>query len=334
MVVFLLIIFKGTSEGQAGFFRYAIGDYVEEKTTSLANIIQTGHWFDNSFIASNQVVGQGGPATETIDPAVVQENSILAFNPPADDYLDKIGVHRSQVVEYTVQPGDVISFIASDFGVSANSIIWANGLKSADSLKLGQILKIPPVSGVIHTIKKGDTLAVIAKKYGVTEDKIVEFNSLPQGGQLAVGDDIIVPEGKIAPAVGKVGTTITKAFSYLQDLGSYFMIPTAGYNWGRIHGRNGVDMANSCGTAIYSAAAGTVTTADNAGWNGGYGQFVKIVHDNGTETLYAHAKKLLVSVGDTVEKGTQIAIMGTTGRSTGCHLHFEVHGAKNPLAKY
>lgn len=125
----------------------------------------------------------------------------------------------------------------------------------------------------------------------------------------------------------------TKAFAHLPDLGSYYLIPTTGFNWGRIHGRNGVDMANSCGTPVRAAAEGVVTVADGDGWNGGFGKYLKISHPNGTETLYAHASKLLVSAGQTVARGEQIMLMGTTGRSTGCHLHLEVHGAKNPLVK-
>jgi len=252
------------------------------------------------------------------------------------DALEHVSVRRSQVVEYTVQPGDVISFIASDYGVSSNSIIWANGLRDADSLQPGQILKIPPVTGTIHTIKSGDTIASIAKKYGVEQQDIIEFNSLPLDGQLAVGDEVIVPNGKVSSSGSAVavssGTTVPR-FSYLPDLGGYFMIPTTGRNWGIIHGRNGVDIANSCGTPIYAAADGVVTLSDGVGYNGGFGKYIKISHPNGTETLYAHASKLIVSAGETIARGQLIALMGSTGRSTGCHLHLEVHGAKNPLAR-
>ena len=95
-----------------------------------------------------------------------------------------------------------------------------------------------------------------------------------------------------------------------------------------------MDVANACGTPIYAAADGTITLSDAIGYNGGFGKFIKMSHPNGTETLYAHTSRLLVNVGDQVTRGQQIAVMGSTGRSTGCHVHFEVHGAKNPLAKY
>lgn len=280
--------------------------------------------------------GQGGLET-AITPSPINDNSILAHNPTSTDYIDTIGFKRSQVAEYTVQTGDLLSFIASDYGVSMNSIIWANQLRNADSISPGQVLKIPPVSGVIHQVKKGDTVALVAKKYGVEEIKIVEFNDLPQSGELQIGDDIIVPDGVIkgtAVATGRtISNTTARSFAYLPNLGGYFMIPTTGYNWGRIHGRNGVDIANSCGTPVYSAAEGQVVIADASGYNGGFGKYIKLVHPNGTETLYAHSMKLMVSSGEAVQRGQQIMLMGTTGRSTGCHLHFEVHGARNPLAK-
>ena len=122
-------------------------------------------------------------------------------------------------------------------------------------------------------------------------------------------------------------------FSHLPDLGSYFIPPTAGYNWGIIHGRNAIDIANSCGTQNKASADGVIAIATETGWNGGFGKYIKATHSNGTETIYGHLSKVLVSVGQVVAQGEVIALMGTTGNSTGCHLHFEVHGAKNPLAK-
>jgi len=160
---------------------------------------------------------------------------------------------------------------------------------------------------------------------------------LPKDGQLSLGKQLIVPDGQIknqSTSVASSGSTTSVArFSYLQDLGGYYLLPTTGYNWGKVHGRNGVDIANSCGTPIFAAAEGSVSIADALGWNGGFGKYIKILHPNGTETLYAHNSKLLVEAGQYVTKGMEISLMGTTGSSTGCHLHFEVHGAKNPLAK-
>ena len=288
---------------------------------------------ESSFIG---LEGQGFKGNSTNN--TVQQTALLAFNSLENDLSSFSGSdHQSnQVTVYTVQEGDTLSFIASDFGISVNTIIWANNLNNIHSIKLGDELKIPPVDGVIHKVKKGDSLTTIAKKYGAEEEKIITFNALPKDGAIQIDAEIIIPDGKIStPLTSKsIASSTVKKFAYLPDFGGYFMLPTTGRNWGRIHGRNGVDIANSCGTPIYASAGGTAATVDGVGWNGGFGKFVKLVHPNGTETIYAHASKLLIGGGESVQKGQQIALMGTTGRSTGCHLHFEVHGARNPLAKY
>ena len=339
-LVFLILIFKGSvGEGQPTLFSNLITQYVEETSATFVSYAQPPDQLaqiSTLAILSSNSFGQGGSET-VVTPSPINDNSLLAHNPPSTDYIETSGFRRNEVIEYTVQPGDLLSFIASDYGVSINSIIWANQLRNADSISPGQVLKIPPVSGIIHKVVKGDTVASIAKKYGAEEAKIMEFNGLPQGGDLAVGDEVIVPDGQIkstyATNSGVKSTSGAKPFSYLPNLGDYFMIPATGYDWGRIHGRNGVDIANSCGTPVYAAADGTVTLADGSGYNGGFGKYIKISHSNGTETLYAHSMKLLVSPGQSVGRGEEIMLMGTTGRSTGCHLHFEVHGAHNPLAK-
>lgn len=336
-----MLVFKGsTGEGQSSLFNNLIKEYVEETSASIVTYAQSSvQLADMSTLAAfGTSPGQGGQEV-MINPSPINDNSFLAHNPTSTDYIEASGFKRNQVAEYTVQNGDLLSFIASDYGVSVSSIIWANNLRDADSIKPGQILKIPPVTGVIHQVKKGDTLASLAKKYGADETKILEFNTLPQNGELEVGDELIIPDGQIKTTViasaPRTGTTsAARPFSYLQDLGDYFMPPTSGYNWGRIHGRNGIDIANTCGTPIYASAEGTVAISDASGYNGGFGKFIKLVHSNGTESLYAHATKLLVAVGDYAQRGQMIALMGSTGRSTGCHLHFEVHGARNPMAKY
>ncbi|MBI2064860.1 MAG: M23 family metallopeptidase [Candidatus Yanofskybacteria bacterium] len=339
--VFMLLALKGSlGEGQPTLFSNLLKETIEETPTSLAAYTRpSAQLADISSIVSlnTDSFGQGGQEPLASIPPTINDNSILAHTPTSTDYIETSGYRRSQITEYTVQAGDLLSFIASDYGISMNSIIWANGLKNADSISPGQILKIPPVSGVIHQVKKGDTIASIAKKYAAEEAKIIEFNSISKSGELQTGDEIIVPDGELRTSVA-IATSVAakngvRPFSYLPDMGNYFIQPTSGRNWGRIHGRNGVDVANSCGTPVYAAAEGSVSVADSSGYNGGFGKYIKIAHPNGTETLYAHSMKLLVSSGQTVSRGQQIMLMGTTGRSTGCHLHFEVHGARNLLAK-
>lgn len=122
----------------------------------------------------------------------------------------------------------------------------------------------------------------------------------------------------------------------LPDLKSYFSIPAAGWNWGALHNKNAVDIASICGSPIYAAAEGTIAEAREGEWNNGYGSYIVINHPNDTYTKYAHNRKNLVSVGQYILRGDLIAYMGNTGNThgpTGCHLHFEAWGARNPFAK-
>ena len=99
-----------------------------------------------------------------------------------------------------------------------------------------------------------------------------------------------------------------------------------------IHGWNGVDLAAVRGTPVRAAAGGTVIVARGGGWNGGYGNYAVISHDNGTQTLYSHMRSVIVSSGQPVSSGQVIGYVGATGRATGPHLHFEVRGAQNPFS--
>jgi murein DD-endopeptidase MepM/ murein hydrolase activator NlpD len=122
----------------------------------------------------------------------------------------------------------------------------------------------------------------------------------------------------------------------LPNYPGYFAIPTTGWNWGIVHNYNAVDIANACGTPVYSSAEGLVIESSSSGWNGGYGAYIIIEHPNNTKTRYAHLEKIFTSIGDYVSQGDLIANIGNTGQThgpTGCHLHFEVIGARNPFAK-
>lgn len=287
--------------------------------------------------------GYGGQPIPISDysAATIQESSFLALAPTDRGYLDELAEERSQVLEYVVRDGDALSFVASDFGVSVASILWANKISDADSISPGQVLRIPPVSGVIHKVAKGETIDTIAETYGAESEEIIVFNGLSVRGGIFEGDELIIPDGAVPAAEADTTpvSTTPRTFAYLPNLGDYLGHPTngVGYNWGRIHGRNGIDVADSCGTPIFAAADGVVSVADATGWNGGFGTYVTVQHPNGAETLYAHMRQLFVEEGESVTRGTQIGQIGNSGRVygvTGCHLHFEVHGAQNPLAKY
>jgi murein DD-endopeptidase MepM/ murein hydrolase activator NlpD len=198
-------------------------------------------------------------------------------------------------------------------------------------------------SGVKRTIVKGDTLQSIAKRYSADANEIAQFNGLDPAAPLAVGSTIIVPGAEVAPTapVVKKGSIIVRGKKirepYLGGSGTeqpgYYSNPMPGAIITQgIHGWNGIDLGAARGTPIRAAADGTVIIArNNGGWNGGYGNYVVITHDNGSQTLYGHMKNAIVSPGQSVSAGQTIGYEGSTGESTGPHLHFEVRGAANPF---
>ncbi|HVM59174.1 MAG TPA: peptidoglycan DD-metalloendopeptidase family protein [Candidatus Paceibacterota bacterium] len=272
-------------------------------------------------------------------------DALVADSGPSGTIADVAGATASDRISvYVVRPGDTLSEIATMFGVSVNTIIWANDLKGATDVHPGDTLIILPVSGIKHTVAKGETLQSLAKKYGADAGEIAQYNGLDASVALEAGSSIIIPGGEIA-APAPVKSTGTKASGgkaiiepYLGGSGAaqpgFFVNPLpGGLITQGIHGWNAVDIGAARGTPIYAAAGGTVIIARNNGaWNGGYGNYVVITHGNGTQTLYAHMTHSIVSPGQTVSAGETIGYVGATGQATGPHLHFEVRGAKNPFA--
>ena len=262
----------------------------------------------------------------------------------------------SQISVYTVHAGDTLSEISGMFGVSSNTIIWANDIVGG-VISPGQTLIIPPVSGVQHVVAKGETLASLAAKYKSDVQDIASYNGFAGDASLTVGDSIFIPNGVMPSTAAPAKTTPAKSTAsgshaakirsiakgsssepYLGGSGpaldGYFAWPTDTHLLTQgLHGWNAVDIGARKGDNIYAAAAGTVLVAKSGnGWNGGYGNYVVISHPNGTQTLYAHMSKVLTSAGASVGQGDTIGLVGSTGESTGAHLHFEVRGAENPFA--
>lgn len=238
-----------------------------------------------------------------------------------------------QISLYVVREGDTLSQIADMFGVTPNTIRWANDISTKGVISPGDKLVILPISGVKHTVKKGDTLASIAKKYKADKEEILQFNGLEGAGSLAIGVELIIPNGEVVPVAStKSGGSPAKSYGGGPSYAGYYMRPVSGgVRTQGIHGYNGVDLASSFGAPIYAAAAGEVIISRSEGWNGGYGNYVVIKHDNGTQTLYSHLSSNAVSAGDVVAQGDVIGAMGATGKATGTHLHFEIRGATNPF---
>jgi len=293
--------------------------------------------------SAGQLLQQAAP-TDNPKPVpylTTQENFVVQNDTGVEGNIEASSERGTEIAEYAVQEGDVLSGIAFDYGVTMKTIIWANKLSNPDKLKPGTILKIPPIDGVVHVVKSGDTVEKIGKTYTVETDKIIEFNGLPKEGNLRIGDEIIVPGGVIKVETGKKNETKQqsgpKRFAYLPTYDGYYILPVGPQTrFGRnraIHGRNGVDVDVTCGTPIYSAAPGTIASTKTSGYNHGAGKMVLINHDNGTQTFYAHLSQVSAQQGALVGRGELIGYSGTTGNSTGCHLHIEFHGARNVYAR-
>lgn len=228
------------------------------------------------------------------------------------------------------------------FNVTVNTIIWANDIKGR-VIKPGDVLVILPITGIRHTVTQGETIATIAAKYKGDEAEIASYNELALSASLETGQVVIIPNGEISPppapkpsqTAKKSGVAVTAKLTGGggPSYSGYYIWPVAGGVLTQgIHGYNGIDIGAPKGTAIYASAAGTVIISrNNGGWNGGYGNYVVIQHDNGTQTLYSHNSSVSVSVGETVAQGQTIGLVGSTGLSTGNHVHFEVRGATNPF---
>lgn len=247
---------------------------------------------------------------------------------------------RDEAITYEVVSGDTIYDIADTYGVSIQSIIWSNSLEDADSLGIGDKLVIPPVSGVLHTIQSGDTLAGIAGKYKVDAANIIGYasNKLVEPYTLSVGQKLMVPGGQVQetlrPApVARSSDRVTSASSPAKRSSSGFAWPTYGpiftyfSSW-----HAGLDISPSYGTPVYAAADGVVLETTKLSWS--YGWYIIMDNGAGYTTMYAHLSRFAVSPGESVSKGELIGYVGSTGRSTGPHLHFEIRvngSAVDPL---
>jgi LysM repeat protein len=276
------------------------------------------------------------PIQENVSTTTNKEIAIVGGTSLVSDALPAVeqkSIDEDQISLYVVHPGDTLPAIAKMFGVSVNTIKWGNDIKG-NTVTVGQTLVILPISGIQHTVKSGDTLQSIAKLHKGDLEEILQYNNLSKDAKLVVGDIIIVPDGESVtthPSVG-VSVGVGKTSPSISVYEGYYMRPIiGGIKSQGIHGHNGVDLASSYGTNILAAADGEVIISKNSGYNGGYGSYIVIKHGNGTQTLYGHLSATLVGVGERVTQGQVIGKMGSTGKSTGVHVHFEIRGARNPF---
>jgi len=279
---------------------------------------------------------------ETPDLKIIQNNTIGGMATPSivsgkvlGDVFGGNNQNQKDIVDYIVQPGDTLQSIANSYKISVSTLLSANGLASSSTIKVGQSLTVPPVDGVLHIVKSGDTISGIAQKYKSKTDDVISYNNLANQDDIYIGDILVVPGGTMPKTASPVINNQIPLAS------NFFIYPTEGIIWNGLHYYNAVDIANKCGTPINAAAAGVVQRAvGNGKYNQGMGNHITILHSNGTVTYYGHLMTLFVKTGDTVYTGQNIGLMGGepgmagAGKSTGCHVHFQVMGAKNWLTSY
>jgi murein DD-endopeptidase MepM/ murein hydrolase activator NlpD len=246
-----------------------------------------------------------------------------------------------RLTEYAIKNGDTLWNVANAFDLDVNSLFGCNKLSESDILKVGSVIRIPNQDGIFVTVKSGQTIGGLAKQYGIFTEAIISANEIKDGAALAQGKEIFLPGAKVSisaetsVAKGSVTRNVKEKVTAKRGFGW----PVVGkisssYGWRRdpVRGgrdfHTGLDIRAPRGRPIVAAAAGRIV---HSGWMGGYGRSIVISHPGGTTTLYGHASKLLVGVGTNVKRGQRIALVGSTGRSTGNHLHFEVRQKGRPM---
>lgn len=281
-------------------------------------------------------------ALETPDLKTAQNNTLYGISTPGivsakvlGDVFGSTKQENKEISDYTIQPGDTLQSLALQYGISVNTILWANNLTSSSVLKAGQTITIPPVDGVLHLVKSGDTVSAIAQKYKAVLGDVIAFNGLASQDDIFIGDIVMVPGG----VMPKQSSSSLANNNQVPLADNFFILPTEGKITQGLHFYNAIDVANKCGTPIYASASGVIQRV-KYGYNLGMGNHVTILHSNGVVTYYGHLMTIFVKPGDKVNVGDRIALMGGgtgtagDGISTGCHVHFQVSGAKNPLVKY
>lgn len=288
-----------------------------------------------AVIVGGPIIAENAPFFQSFNNQNNYQALVVSYNPYGGSLSTVFSVKpRDKVENYTVKGGETLASISKKFDISIDTIRWANNI-TGDLIKPDQSLKIPPVTGIVHKVASGENIYTIAKKYHTNAQNILNFpfNSFDDLDtfSLMAGQTLYVPDGTIEPE--------KPAYQFIASIqagaqgSSNFIWPTSGtitqyYVW--YH--QALDIASPASPPVLAADGGTVVYAGCLNW--GYGCHVIIDHNNGYQTLYAHLSSYSPNIGDTVSQGAQIGIMGSTGRSTGAHLHFEIRSGGqilNPL---
>ena len=251
---------------------------------------------------------------------------------------------RADISTYEVQPGDSVMGIAKQFNLKPETILWANQELLQDNpnmLSIGQNLKIPAADGVIYRWKKSDTIENIAHKYKADPQDILTWPSNHLDlldPQIEAGTYVMIPGGSreliqfVVQTIWRANSGANQSIESACDTSNGSAFGSGYFGWPADNhslsgndfwsGHLGIDIASATGAPIYAADSGVVVYA--APISGGYGNMVMIDHGNGFHSLYAHLNSIVSRCGSNVGKGQVIGYAGSTGNSTGSHLHFEI----------
>ncbi|MBI4122345.1 MAG: peptidoglycan DD-metalloendopeptidase family protein [Parcubacteria group bacterium] len=363
-IVVVLLIFTVTaanlhartlpSAGEGSILFSLVGnDDVEliEETASYTRPASSLSYFGPGYGLAGQTTANSTAAQPANDrlALVTSGGSAVSLSPAPTGAIRELktvrAANRTEVETYVVQDGDTVSTIAQEFNVKISTILWANNLGSNDYIRPGQSLKILPVDGIMYTIKKGDTLSKLAALYEVSETTIREQNGLEEDQALSLDLQLLLPGASLrvsaptptrlaqTPVINRITNALKQPVSSPNSGSGSMIWPTSGHvitqYWGWRH--TGLDIDGHYDSPIYASDTGKV---EIAGWGTGYGIQAVVNHENGFKTRYGHMSKIFVTPGQKVAKGEVIGMVGTTGRSTGTHLHFEIYvkGTRvNPL---
>lgn len=269
-------------------------------------------------------VGRGGfdsQVSNHIEQELAEDDSLFEIN------TEGFSSDNSELsyISYRIKKGDMIGFIADEFGVTQDTIISVNNIHSSRLIQIGQYLKIPSMPGILYTVHNdGETIATIAEKYKVEAEKCSSVNNISLNESLKAGKQLFVPYAELDWVTRQEinGDLFKRPIKNRYYFTSMFGWRKNPFDASKRTYHGGIDMACSPGTNIYAALGGKVITA---GWSDVYGNYVVIAHHSGYKSLYGHMSAITTHKGAVVDTNTRIGKVGSTGMSTGPHLHFAVY---------
>jgi len=276
-----------------------------------------------------KVLASGVTDTSVVSKGATPASSTGAASPdPGPATAQPPGTGTGAAATHTVKPGETLFAIARLYGSNVEAMKQANDM-TGDQVRAGQVLKVPDAKAPRrHIVQQGESLWELASRYNVTLEALLASNpDLGNPGHLQIGQAVVLPSGAAAGDV--IAATIGPSPA-LEGVFAWPVLAPISSLYGPRDGRNhnGLDLAANMGDPIKAARDGEVLLA---GTIDGYGETVILRHEDGTRTLYGHASRLLVKAGERVRQGEVIAEVGSTGRSTGPHLHFEIIVNSKPL---